>query len=188
MLDDLITTLKELIRELMTELARSTRSQVVLGGWVEAMSKLLARYSTAAYMAGQDSSSLTPQAKAKIAKAVGEQVNYLENFALEIQEGAEWQRGWEARAESYANSVGQSYWQGKTKMLPLPALPKDGTSQCLGNCECAWQVKKLEGPGNYDCTWKLGAKEQGGNACQTCEQRAEEWNPLRIRGGRVELD
>ena len=65
--------------------------------------------------------------------------------------------------------------------LPLPAMPRDGTSQCLSNCGCAWEIAELDGDGNYDCTWQLGKTEN----CQTCRQRAADWSPLQIRDGRL---
>ena len=68
-------------------------------------------------------------------------------------------------------------------MLPLPAMPGDGTSQCLTRCRCSWDITKLEGDGNYDCTWVMSDAEH----CQTCRQRATDWAPLRVREGIVQL-
>ncbi|KPV42211.1 hypothetical protein SE17_44475, partial [Kouleothrix aurantiaca] len=85
------------------------------------------------------------------------------------------------RAQLYANSIQTPYWRGVTRLLPLPAMPGDGTSPCLTHCRCAWDVTALEGEQNYDCTWTLGDTEH----CQVCKQRAVEWAPLRIRNGEL---
>lgn len=154
---------------------------MTLAAWKRAMLDGLRRYHAAALMAGQGSSQVSPQARAALKKTVASQLKYLNNFAVEIQDAPQFQPGWKARAELYAKGIGQSYWRGATKLLPLPAMPRDGTSQCLGNCNCAWSITELPGDGNYDCTWVMGAAEH----CQTCQQRAADWAPLKIREGRI---
>jgi hypothetical protein len=146
---------------------------------------VLARFAMAAYFAGNGSDeAMNREAKQKLQDAVKVQLDYLDKFALEIVNSKEWQEGWEKRAESYSNAVVEPYWVGKTKVLPLPAMPAQGT-QCLGNCRCEWDVKKLPGEGNYDCKWILD-KRPGMKHCQTCLVRSEEWSPLKIRAGRLE--
>lgn len=59
-------------------------------------------------------------------------------------------------------------------------MPAQGT-QCLENCCCKWEITTLdEKAEDYDCYWRL---EPGKEHCQTCEERAEQWNPVKIRGG-----
>ncbi len=108
------------------------------------------------------------------------QLEYLAAFRDEIQ-GAAWQPGWAARAQMYADSITNPYWSGKTRGWALPAMPGDGTTQCLTHCKCAWEIETLAGDGNADAYWRLGAAEH----CQTCTQRAHEWSPLQIRGGEL---
>ena len=150
--------------------------------WKAAFSDALAKYHTAALLVGQGNSTLTPQGRRYLGKVVEAQIKYLNNFATEIQSAEQFKPGWLARSALYAQGIGASYWKGATKMLPLPAMPRDGTSQCLSNCTCSWEITELDGDGNYDCYWKLGAAERH---CQTCPQRSRDWAPLRIRDHRI---
>lgn len=178
--------IKRLILLFVKDVARLTTA-LESGGqtvaeWKDAMSAALKKYHTAALMVGQGSATLTPQGRRYLGMAVESQIKYLNNFAAEIQDAAAFKPGWLARAALYAQGIGTSYWKGATKMLPLPAMPRDGTSQCLSNCTCSWEITELDGDGNYDCTWHLGATERH---CQTCPQRARDWAPLRVRDGRI---
>jgi len=120
------------------------------------------------------------QARATVAKQVQKQLDFLDNFALEIQKTDEFEAGWDARAAMYAESIKAPYWSGRTKLLPLPALPGDGTTQCKTHCHCLWSIDTLdEDAGDYDARWIRGVSD----SCQTCVQRAQDWAPLRIRGG-----
>lgn len=150
--------------------------------WEQEVSRQLARYHSAAYLAGAGADDLSPAARTAVQRDLRTQLDFLSQFAVEIQEAAAWQAGWNARAEMYARSIQTPYWRGATRLLPLPAMPGDGTSQCLTNCKCGWEVQQLEGEENYDCYWRLGGVERH---CQTCPQRAEEWAPLRVRGGEL---
>jgi len=150
-------------------------------GWQESMSQLLARYGQAALLTGLEADVLDDRASAAARTYLSKQLQFLARFAIEIQEKKEWQAGWNARAQLYAESIGEPYWTGATKLLPLPAMPRDGTTQCLVRCRCRWQITPLDGEENYDCYWRMGSAEH----CQTCRIRAREWAPLRIRAGRL---
>lgn len=168
------------VRKLMRALETGAQG---VAEWGRAFDAALARYHTAALLIGQGNRTLTDAGRTYLGKTVGSQIDYRKKWAMEIQDEAAFKLGWNARAALYAQGIGQSYWKGATKMLPLPAMPRDGTSQCLGNCTCSWEITELDGDGNYDCTWKLGATERH---CQTCPQRATDWAPLKIRDGRLE--
>lgn len=48
------------------------------------------------------------------------------------------------------------------------------------NCKCFWDIDTLDfEKGNFDAYWKLGTDDN----CQTCQIRATEWSPVRIRAG-----
>jgi hypothetical protein len=175
----LIKVLKKLLKEAVTALAKEPDT---VGEWVDTVTRLLARYSLAAYMAGAGTSKVTDAATEKIKEQVAAQVEWLQDFAKEVKESGGWKAGWDARAESYADSIQQPYWSGKTKMLPLPALPGQGT-QCRGNCACKWRVVPIDPEqGDYDCYWQPSPTVEH---CQTCKVRAARWNPLKIRGGEL---
>lgn len=149
--------------------------------WRDGFAALIARYHTAAQLVGQGDVTLTPAGRQALVKAVQAQLGYLDGFAADLRSPSAYAMGRQARAAMYAEAIGASYWRGATRMLPLPALPKDGTTPCLTNCGCSWEIDELNGDGNYDCTWVLGTSEN----CQTCSQRAADWAPLRIREGRL---
>lgn len=149
--------------------------------WRDAFAGLIARYHTAAQLVGQGGGVLSVAGRQALVKAVQAQLGYLDGFAANLRAPSADAMGRQARAAMYAEAIGASYWRGATRMLPLPALPKDGTTQCLTNCGCSWEIDQLEGDGNFDCTWVLGTSEN----CQTCSQRAADWAPLRIREGRL---
>lgn len=158
--------------------------RVTVEQWQQQFSDYLKQYHIAAFIVGQNGNpALSSPVRQWLGKTVEAQIGYLKNFATEIQDEAQFKLGWNARAALYAQGIGQSYWKGATKMLPLPAMPRDGTSPCLGHCDCSWVIVQLDGDGNYDCYWRLGAVERH---CQTCPQRATDWAPLKIRGGRLE--
>lgn len=151
--------------------------------WQEELSRQLTRYHVAAMLAGADVDTLTPAMRTAVARDVRTQLRFLERFGVEIQSAGQFQPGWAARAAMYADSIKSPYWRGKVKMLPLPAMPGDGSTQCLTRCKCWWEISEV-GEGDYDCYWRLGATELH---CQTCPQRSQEWAPLRIRGGVVQI-
>lgn len=155
---------------------------LLVDAWQDVLEQLLTRYHTAALMTGLGTLELSPKAIAEAKKIVRVQLGFLDRFALEIQKEAEWQAGWNSRARLYAEAVGQSYEAGATRLLPLPALPRDGTTICLTNCLCHWEITTLdEANDDHDCFWRLGSGEN----CQTCAARARRWNPLKIRNGRL---
>lgn len=151
--------------------------------WYDEISRQLRRYHLAGYMAGDSRPSAldNPKAEQLIAQDLQTQFKFLRQFKAEIQDAAEWQAGWNARADMYAKSIQVPYWRGKTRLLPLPAMPGDGSTQCLTNCKCAWNVVTVdEANDDYDCYWIYGATERH---CQTCRERQSQWSPLEIRGG-----
>lgn len=178
--------LDRLVRRLSLLIGTATRTlesnPARIDDWQQEVSRQLERYHTAAYLAGADTQNLSAAARAAVGRDLATQLSFLAQFAVEIQEATEWQAGWNARAEMYARSIQTPYWRGVTRLLPLPAMPGDGSSQCLTNCGCGWVIVQLDGDGNYDCTWRRGKKD----TCQTCMQRSEEWAPLQIRGGELQ--
>ena len=149
--------------------------------WEIGMGQLLARYSLAAYMVGADTAALTASDISNVAFIVQTQLSFLDNFTLVIQSEAEFQAGWTARAQQYAQHIVEPYWKGATRVLPLPAMPGDGT---FCECRCSWSVETIdEEKGDYNATWVLGHVRT--SHCAICEERAKEWNPLQIRNGRI---
>lgn len=187
-LSDLPPALRYLIEALVQEIQNVTgdlaSGAATLAQWQSNMIDLLATFYPAAQMAGLDTGDLTDDQITGLVDQVSAQADFLADFAIEIQSADTFWQGWNARAESYAGGIKNPYWQGATDMLPLPAMPGDGTSQCLGYCNCGWRIVPLdENAGDFDCYWEL---ESGAAHCQTCTERARQWNPLQIRGFRLQ--
>jgi hypothetical protein len=177
--DDLPPAMRRAIEQLRRRIMDLGEPGDDVAAWSQAMKQALASGFLEAARAGYGGALPANGAEA-IAALYAPQRQLLDRFAEQI--GTEgWQPGMERRAQQYAESVGAAYWAGATKFLPLPALPRDGTSQCMQGCKCRWEIAELEGDGNADCTWALGAAEH----CQTCVERAAQWAPLQIRNGEL---
>lgn len=185
---DLPDGLEWLLRKFAAEVDRFMAAlkagTITVPEWLRVFSDALTDYYEAAFMIGNDAPVLTTRWKDNLIPLVQVQVDYLKKFGAEIQTAEEWKAGWEARARMYASSIKVPYWQGKVKVLPLPAMPAENTT-CLSNCKCRWHVITIDADkGDYDAYWQRHAED----SCQTCLQRAAEWNPVRIRGGALQLD
>ena len=60
--------------------------------------------------------------------------------------------------------------------VQLPAYPGDGSSECMVNDKCYWDVRLDIPNGQVLATWVRTAAE----SCPTCIKRAVEWNPYTI--------
>lgn len=177
-LERLIAKLTEQIEDETTALELG---QITPDGWQSKLKTLIERYTGAAWKAGQRGSPLEAGDVKAVKGLVSAQMAFLDNFAIEIKDGERWERSWNSRAEMYAESIKVPYWKSRTKMLPLPAMPAEGT-QCRGRCRCSWDVVVVNAEaGDYDATWVLGS----GEPCQTCRERAAQWAPLQVRGGEL---
>lgn len=148
--------------------------------WAEQFARHLATGHVEALRAG----GVRPESAAGrrvLERTVATQLHFLAGFRAVVEDAPAFQAGWKARAALYAQSVGAPYWAGRTRLLPLPALPKDGSTICKTNCGCAWDIQQLDGEGNYDCYWKRGKND----SCGTCLAREQAWSPLQIRNGEV---
>mgnify|MGYP001593501972 CR=1 FL=1 len=150
--------------------------------WQQEISRQLARYHAASIMAGASVDSLTKPMTVAVTQDLATQLKFLSKFGVEIQDGAQWQAGWNSRAELYAKSIKTPYWRGATKMLPLPAMPAQGTG-CYSNCGCSWEVNELDGDGNADAYWRRSKDD----SCGICIQRERDWSPVRIRDGVLQI-
>lgn len=89
-----------------------------------------------------------------------------------------------ARSRMYVRSAREAYERAnaRTRGAPeLPAYPGDGSTVCLTNCACHWELEPVEDEATgeiveWEAYWTLGMTEH----CPDCLERAEMWNPLRI--------
>lgn len=108
---------------------------------------------------------------------------YLQRFAETIQAGRLTPEQIAARARLYMSSSVQAFERGKSTsygMPRLPAYPGDGSTQCLVNCRCSWEI--VEDAFAWRATWSLGNAEH----CPDCLSRAAMWAPyVVLKGGGV---
>lgn len=117
------------------------------------------------------------------AQRLQDQLDFLEGFRGDVEGMTP--EAIKRRARMYIGSGQASLQEAATTRLGmpvLPAYPKDGTSECLGNCRCWWDIRPLDGNGNWDCIWTLRPAEH----CPTCEARAIAWSPIHIRNGIIQ--
>lgn len=176
---DLPDNLASIMDKTLTAIADASSSlasgALSLEDWSDAVMDALTEGHKEAYRVGGGTNEQV------VEKALKEQLRYLNRFRDAIADDG-WQESYKSRAEMYAESVKASYWRGKTRDYPLPAMPGDGTTQCLTRCKCQWEIQDLEGENNADAYWRMGAVEH----CQTCSQRATDWAPLKIRNGELQ--
>jgi hypothetical protein len=175
-------SLDRLVRRLTLLIGAATQTlegdMARVSAWYNEVGTQLRRYAPAAYLNGAGTDTLSKAARRAVEADIQTQLQFLKQFAIEIEGAAEWQAGWNARAAMYARSIQVPYWRGKTKLLPLPAMPGDGSTQCLTNCGCAWDVQEV-GEDSFDAYWRRAKTD----SCQGCVQREREWAPLQIREG-----
>lgn len=179
-LDALVDGIAEQIAQLTGELESGA---INVGEWEQRVLQLIEQAHTDAYVAG--GGPLDKNGRSVIEDAVNEQRSFLRQFAQEIGESlakGTYLSAWLSRSAMYGLSARASYWRAQTRGIPLPALPGDGTTQCLTRCRCSWDIERLEGDGNADAYWKRHTDD----SCQTCIARASRWSPVRIRNGELQ--
>lgn len=168
------------VRELLP-IVGATLSPADIANLFGSLEDALAAYHiAAAYVGGADPAN-DALAFDRVYDRLGVQLMYLDQFEVAVLNDRAWDAGRVRRAISYTRAIQVPYWDAKTKFLPLPAMPGEGTI-CLYMCKCKWSIVTVNAEqGDYDCTWVLAADE----SCSTCLARAAEWSPLRIRGGQL---
>lgn len=104
------------------------------------------------------------------------QYGYLRGFEQDLIAGKLSEGQAKTRLQMYFNASRQAYEQGRAYargVLRLPAYPGDGTTVCLSNCQCTWEIE--ETVNEWLANWTLGAAEH----CPDCLDRADKWAPYR---------
>ena len=122
--------------------------------------------------------SMTQADWGRIGAMVKPQYAFLRNFEQDLIDGKLSEAQAKARLRMYTKASRQAFEQGRAyaQGLPrLPAYPGDGSTQCLSNCACHWDID--EQPTEWLAVWTLGAAEH----CPDCLQRADDWAPYRVQ-------
>ncbi len=104
-----------------------------------------------------------------------EQYRYLQGFTEDIASGKLSLGQAQYRARMYINSSTQAFERARAAGfgVELPQYPGDGSTQCLTNCKCEWDIKFDEDASAFVCYWKLGYAEH----CPDCLDAAQLYNP-----------
>lgn len=155
--------------------------------WENEMQPLLTQGHLTSWMLGQESPAMGVDDLLTTGTLIQLQLQYLSNFSDTIRTAPEFILGWFERAKMYASAMNQTYWSGRMKVWPLPAQPGQGTI-CLSNCRCEWRENIISfEDGDGDFYWELDRFVADEDHCQTCLQREDEWNPVQVRDGVLQI-
>lgn len=148
--------------------------------WERQMGRLIVEHHLAAYFTGRNTDDLSPQADRELGRRIQAQLDYLAGFASSLDELSEAQA--KARAMLYGGALKATYSRAQHWDWPLPYHPGDGSTPCLGNCTCRWELDVFDPEElDADARWVLGAAERHCGECPDRSQRI-----IRIRGGALQ--
>ncbi len=157
--------------------------------WANAMRTLIRQQHLAAAVIGSGGTeAATPETAATAQRSVNTQMTYFQRWVDDLKAGKVGsEKQIAARAKLYARAAGATASQAlvnATGVPPLPFYPKSGNLRCRSNCRCSIEVVTTDVVNSsYDVYWKLDhAKHE---TCPDCVRLSREWNPLRIRGGKI---
>lgn len=181
--------MRDLVDETETQIndltAQLETGQIDNDTWLDEMQNILVVGHLVSWMLGQESENLEFDDFISVSGLIQFQLQFLDNFSIEILTSEEFMQGWYARAEMYASAMNQTYWQGHMKVWPLPAMPGQGTI-CLSNCRCEWREENVNLETNSGAFfWELDPNVEEDNHCQTCLQRNDDWYPVLVVNGEL---
>ena len=152
--------------------------KISIGKWEETMKKLIREeHASCAAIAKGGWDEMTWKDWGRLGTPLREQYKYLHGFAKAIEEKKDTisLRAIQARARLYGQAgagTGAIIQAGKELEGMLPWLPRDGSTECLVNCHCAWVLEvishdKISNMKVVEAVWQLGIAEH----CDTCVKR-----------------
>lgn len=162
--------------EVDTLAERMYTGEISIGQWEELMKKQIRELHSSVAAIGKGGWDLmTPADWGRLGPQMKEQYRYLHNFAQNIAENRDTIsiNAIKARAHMYGNAAGHSACMieaGQVLSDMLPWLPKDGSTECLVNCKCRWELVVIDRVGDFNlvqATWRLGIAEH----CDDCVKR-----------------
>ena len=158
--------------------------QISLGSWEETMKSELKALHTSTASLGKGWDNMTASDWGRVGQSVRQQYRYLHGFAEDIAENSDTLslRAIQARARMYGNAakhtaavIQAGEFAGGTRRKPgrfkgLPWMPGDGSTQCLTNCKCHWELETIDKTKKtklVEATWKLTPAEH----CEDCINR-----------------
>ena len=166
---------------------RMYAGQISLGQWEEDMRTLVRELHTGCTAIGKGGWDLmTPKGWGQAGAAIKKQYRWLHGFAEDIEERKDTisLAAIKARAHLYGEAGGYSanLAQAGDIASMLPWIPRDGQSECMNNCKCAWILVEGEpeaGMKTITATWTLSPAEH----CDTCLERSGHVETLVVPAG-----
>ncbi len=164
---------------------RMYTGEISVGQWEESMKKLTRELHTSTAAIGKGGwDQMTPADWGRLGPVMKEQYRYLHNFAEKIAEERDTisLQTIKARAHMYGNAAHNTAYMieaGQVLSDKLPWMPGDGSTECLVNCKCRWELETVNKQGDFNivqATWKLGEAEH----CDTCLERDGYIHTLRV--------
>lgn len=148
------------------------------GQWVLGMREQIRRSYISEYLLAKGGrENMTQEDWGRLGGLLQNQYRYLNRFAQDINAGTMSEAQIAQRSQLYIKSARQAYERGQVAGLGMPALPAypgDGSTVCLTNCQCHWEITQAEE--EWLAYWTLGAAEH----CPDCMERAQNWAPYRL--------
>jgi len=151
---------------------------ISIGAWEEAMKKLIRELHSSVAAIGKGGwDAMTPADWGRLGPVMKSQYQYLHRFAEKIAS----ERDTisidyiKARAHLYGNAANNTLAMvqaGQVLTEKLPWLPGDGSTECLINCKCRWELEIIGKEGDFNIVqaiWHLGEAEH----CDDCVERDE---------------
>lgn len=156
---------------------RLAEAKLDVGAWERAMREAIKSIFGAQYLLGRGGINAMQSADwDRLAELVQEQYGFLGGFTDEVAAGKLSAPQVTIRAQLYVGSSVQAHEAGKAAAwdVDLPAQPGDGSSECMANDRCSWQLRRRK-DGAVEATWVADLDKR---TCKTCRKRAKDWNPL----------
>jgi hypothetical protein len=159
---------------------RLAQGDMTVGQWQAAMRADIKSTIIDEYALGHGGRKTMTQAEwGRVSGLCREQYRYLDGFARAVADDTLSEAQIRARSIMYHDGAGvHAFEYGRSQALgvpKLPAYPGDGSTVCLSNCRCHWDIQPVEG--GWDCYWLTA----GGKICPDCTTNASKWSPLEVR-------
>jgi hypothetical protein len=185
---NLILIRNDIFKDIVDKLAEDLYTgNISIGAWEERMKAEIKSLHTATAVIGKGSFEDVSQSDwGRVGAEVKKQYRYLHNFAEYIAENRDTLslRAIQARSHLYGNAAKHTAslmqageFAGGTRRHPgrfkgLPWIPGDGSTECLINCKCRWELQvidtmKSKNKKMVQAVWKLSEAEH----CDDCKSR-----------------
>lgn len=180
-----IQSLRDQFVETQYRFAENMAASLADGGmtlrkWESEFWARVERVYIAEYMAGRGGiNAMTAKDRANLSRMLTRQRKFLRNFAEDIATGDLSEDMIAFRSKLYISSATQAFERGKASAwnIRLPAYPGDGSTACMANCRCWWEIS--EKADLVRAYWRLSVAEH----CKDCLGRATRWSPYEIERG-----